>query len=379
MIALETQSTFCHTIDRMKKENNALLQGLLDSKKECLEYLSDCFASAIVECFQRMYKDCLSKPEYKSGKNILVLFQHQLAGVAGWNQSLVMDEYKMAMDKACCTYIPSLIRTTLIVYVKVHLLTNYSSIDIDKIKLRVPSAETFYHRCLIICASEIWRQPYLFYHKVRSIEQQHNLNEVESMAKKSIKNAIRVFIPIDQILSNIQMLSLATTSEVHCEEPSKSSDESEEEQQDDDDCESEADQEDYDSESKEDNDAGESEGDQEDDDEQVVQEPIIESEHEEDRIAVGENDDKEDENTSNIPSPSPSFKTVTFDEHAQAPDDTMCSVDKMFKEDVEPEPEPQHVTKKIILGSMLINKHNIKKRKMKLMKPVKLGKSDAFF
>ena len=188
-----------------KKGNNAVLQGLLDSKKEYVEYLNDCFVEPMIDCFQRMYNGCLSKPEYKNGKNILLLFQQQLSQVPAWNHSLIMDEYALVLKRSNCSYVPSLIRAILIVCVKVALMTNYSSVSMERIKLRVPAAEIFYHRCLIICASELWKQPYLLYHKVRSIEQQHNLNEIEGIVKKSIRNAIRFFTPIDQLLSNIQL------------------------------------------------------------------------------------------------------------------------------------------------------------------------------
>lgn len=384
MIALELHPTFCVTIDRMKKESNALLQGLLDSKKECYEYLSDCFTSAIVECFQRMYKECLNKPEYKNGKNILVLFQNQLAGVPGWNQSLIMDEYKTAMDRACCTYIPSLIRATLVFHVKVHLMTNYSSIDIDKIKLRVPSAENFYHRCLIICAGELWRQPYLLYHKVRSIEQQHNLNEVESIAKKSIKNAIRAFIPIDQLLSNIQLTALATkeTQEVVA-------DESEGDEATATESESASDESDHEEEEKKEESESES---SESEEEEVESEPdectindhqASESKSDSEYEHEATNEDEVLDTEELVHDEIPIVKTVTYDMENHVPDTAVCSVDKMHKDDdereVEPVPEPQNVTKKLILGSMLINKSGVKKNKIKKLKPLRIGKSDSFF
>lgn len=382
----------------MKKETNAMLQGLLDSKKECMEYLSDCFTSAIVECFQRMYKECLNKPEYKNGKNILVLFQNQLAAVPGWNQSMIMDEYQAAMDRSCCTYIPALIKATLVVHVKVHLMTNYSSIDIDKIKLRVPSAENFYHRCLIICASELWRQPYLLYHKVRSIEQQHNLNEVESIAKKSIKNAIRVFIPIDQLLSNIQLTSLERPPSPEPEpEPECDADnedeveepvEEEQSEEVDDDVESEKGG--FQEEQSDDEEAAE-EDEQDDEDAKTVEE--VQEEQSEDEVVVKdeqseddelhksadesekEDDIKQHEILEELP-----VKTVMFDTKKDIVDEpaTVCAVDKVYREEVEPETQDVS-TKKVVLGSMLINKNGLKKNKVKKLKPIKIGKSDSFF
>jgi hypothetical protein len=189
----------------MKKEDNAVLQGLLDVKKEYQDYLCDLFSDSIIECFQRTYKECITKPEVRNGKNVLVVFQQELGNVHSWNQATIMDEYDRARKRSNCKYTQSLIKATLVVYVKIMLMTNYTSVDFKKINIRVPAAEAFYHRCIIIAAAEIWKQPYLMYHKVRSIEQQHNLNEIETIVKKSIKNAVRVFLPMDQLFYSLEI------------------------------------------------------------------------------------------------------------------------------------------------------------------------------
>jgi hypothetical protein len=180
------------------------LQGLLDSKKEYMEHLCDTFAEPIVACIQRLYNESLEKPEGR-GKSVLAFFQEQLGTITEWNVSRIGDEYHVAKKRSGCNYINELIKAILVTYVKIAILSNASSTDSSKVKLRVPAAENFYHRCLIICAREVWKQPYLLYHRVRSIEIQRNLNELEAIARKAIKAAIRMYIPLDQLVRDIDL------------------------------------------------------------------------------------------------------------------------------------------------------------------------------
>lgn len=384
----------------MKKENNAVLQGLLDSKKEYVEYLNDCFTDSIIDCFQRMYKDCLAKPEFKTGgKNILVLFQQQLTTVPSWNQSLISDEYNNVLSRSNCNYIPALIKACLIVYVKISLMTHYSSIDIGKIKLRIPSAETFYHRCLIICAGELWKQPYLLYHKVRSIEQQHNLNEIDTIVKKAIKNALRMFVPIDQLLNNLEL------PQQESDDASPDADVSDTEDTEDEESIHETSEDDETSESQEATDVfsrQESVDEASEEDEEEV--PQREEDDDVEYEAPKKEEDTDDEHTASPDSENEeqivqeTVEQVYQDDNVleeKEHDDTLKQVFVSTEESVldtvhspfnvakvdeiepiEADPVPLVANnKKIVLGSMLINKDRLKKAKLLKVKK----HSDSFF
>jgi hypothetical protein len=195
------------------------LQGLLDTKKEYIQHLCDTLAEPMVLYFRRLYNDTMAKPEAR-GKSILTVFQEQLGGIASWSNTLVRDEFKVAQKRSGCKYIHDLIKAILVTNVKITLLSNSSKADCNKVKLRVPSAENFYHRCILICAREVWKQPYLLYHKVRSLELQQNINELESIARKAIKAAVRGYLPFDQLIHDIKLEDQKTDSET---EPSVAS------------------------------------------------------------------------------------------------------------------------------------------------------------
>jgi hypothetical protein len=203
-----------------------MLQGLLDSKKEYVQHLCDVFAEPMVGCFQRLYNECMTKPEAR-GKGILTVFQDQLSSIPSWNINLIKEEFGAAKQASMCSYISELIKAILVTYVKISILSNDSKIDTNSIQLRVPSGESFYHRCLIICARELWKQPYLLYHKVRSIEMQRNLNEVELLARKAIKSAIRLYIPLDQLVSSICLDTTAVSKKQQQQSSSESENEEE--------------------------------------------------------------------------------------------------------------------------------------------------------
>ena len=66
-----------------------------------------------------------------------------------------------------------LIKETIIVYIKIQIL----SYNIDKqIRLKRIYPESFIHRVLLLCAKEFIKKPHLFYHNIKPIEKQYNIN-----------------------------------------------------------------------------------------------------------------------------------------------------------------------------------------------------------
>jgi hypothetical protein len=374
----------------MKKSNASVLQGLLDSKKEYVEHLCDVFAEPMIACFQRVYQECINKPEARS-KGVLAVFQDQLGVIPSWNQTLIQEEFAAAKDRSGCTYITDLIRAILITYVKIAIVSNHSTLDSDSVKLRVPAGENFYHRCLVICARELWKQPYLLYHKVRSIELQQNMIEIESLARKAIRSAIRMYIPMDQLITSIQLQmpkepvqsddeeteteSESTESE---EEETETIQEEEEEPQE----ESESEEEPQEESETEEEPQEESETEEEDQPKpEIVEEPepeIVVQESEEE--VVHESDSETGSRLEVIPVDERKSVDIDPDLHVHDHDDDIVSLRKTT-EDVPVVTEENEVVnepskKKILFGSMLLNKDHMRKHKLKHLK---VKKTDSFF
>jgi hypothetical protein len=333
------------------------LQGLLDSKKEYVEHLCDMLAEPMVACFQRVYKGAMERPDARN-KSILVVFQEELGKVTAWNQVTISEEFAAARKKSGCKYVADLVKAVLVTYVKISIISNTANADTSRVKLRVPTAENFYHKCIVLFAREIWKQPYLFYHKVANIEAQHNLTEVENIARKVVKAAVRSFLPMDQLIRDINLGGSGGDHE-SVDDVASAEEESEETEQG----------------SEEEDDEEERVSDDETSEYEEVTEPVhVEEEPE---TTVVEEDDAEQSSEKEI--------DIVDENHAICYDDKELKdveiVSHVSHEDydddaAEPhEPEDAEAPKKrIIFGSMLINKG-----RNKLIKPKKKAVPDAFF
>jgi len=192
---------------------------LREQKEEYLEHLFDVMYEPCIKVYNEMYEDVLSSKECNS-KNVLKLFQRELAKIPEWNQIQVAKIYNNMIQQSKCNYFPKLLKTVYILTIKIILL-GLPEEKRSKIKLKVPSSESFIHRCLIHMARDLWKRPYLFYHLARSIERQNNLYNCEVILKKKIKAVLRETIPMDWVVNNF--------AEIMNEEQSKEESEPEEE------------------------------------------------------------------------------------------------------------------------------------------------------
>lgn len=361
------------------------LQGLLDSKKEYIDHLCDMLSEPMVACFQRMYKHALEKPDAHR-KSVLVVFQEELGSVATWNQTTVTEEFAVARKKSGCKYVADLVKAILVTYVKISIISNTASADTSRVKLRIPLAENFYHKCIVLFAREIWKQPYLFYHKVANIEAQHNLTEVESIARKVVKTAIRSFVPMDQLVRDINLHDSPVVVQQTPDDPESDSD-------------SDASDEQGSSQASEGSESEEEQIVEEESDEVSEYEEVVETQDENAGCEV----EKSQEDLSEEGIDEEEAQEAVVDEEVQKeinidePIPSLCYDDKDIKDidirshisqesDEDNEEEANVATnsdkgddapkKKIILGSMLINKGRHKLIKPLKKKPVS---GDAFF
>lgn len=188
------------------KQKNVQLEALIDSKKEYLDHLFDLMTEPIVVTFQDMYQHCLESPETRK-KGILTAFQDALVSVSAWNHHLIQEHYQKIVAHTGCKYIPELVRALISVQVKINLIANTLSTS-SNIKLRIPNAENFVHRCYVDVARAVWKRPYLLYHNVRSVEKQQNLLDLEKIIHQSIRTTIRGYVPMEQLIAQSQMMDI---------------------------------------------------------------------------------------------------------------------------------------------------------------------------
>ena len=149
-----------------------------------------------------MYEGILSL--YTSAKNArkdvpMKMFQLVLSKVPEWNQHTITTEYNRIITKTNCEWINELITAVFISHAKI-----LSSIKTKKktktLNLKIPNGDYFIHKAYIECARQFWKNPYLLYDEVNSIEYQRKLRDSEQIIEQCVEETIRKLLPIRNIL-----------------------------------------------------------------------------------------------------------------------------------------------------------------------------------
>ena len=278
-----------------KNKGQAKSQALLDTKEEYMTHLGDLLSDALTIEIKEIYKLA------KESSSVLKTFQDGLAATGTWNALQINELYDRVHSQSKCEYFQDLIKSILIVYVKIHMMSHGVE-DSKGIKMRVPSNSDFVHRCLVSCARSIWKRPYLFYHNVPSIERRTNMNEVDAIIRKCFSGVVRSFLPFDELLHK----SALTTSDP---EPAPSlsaaadakAEEGEDDEEDDD--EEDEEEEDEDDEDEEEEDEEEEDDDEEDDDEDNDDDDDDDDEEDDDDEDDDDEDDDDDDEDETPPTP----------------------------------------------------------------------------
>ena len=173
------------------------MNGLVDTKNEYIEHLQDILSIPIAKKIYNIYNECIDN------KKSLKEFQTELVAIKKWNNNTVKEEYKNILKETKCKYFDNLIKIIIITSVKIKI---YEYKDyFDNIKIKIPEPEDFVHKCYINISLYCWKNAYLFNKKnIRDSELQNNLNIIEENIRYIIKKTFRDFIPINDILEQIQ-------------------------------------------------------------------------------------------------------------------------------------------------------------------------------
>jgi hypothetical protein len=199
------------------------MEALIERKNEFTSHLIE----LIKETITKYFIDSYNQLNEKNQGNILSKFQNVLVTIPEWNQLQVENIYNEIKKKTKCKYLEDLIKETIIVYIKIQILSYNIN---NELRLKRIYPESFIHRVILLSAKEFIKKPYLFYHNVKPIERQYNLNKVEEIVELSIINGIRSFIPIEQIIDVVKNQNIKENNDdEETEEESESEEETEEE------------------------------------------------------------------------------------------------------------------------------------------------------
>ena len=177
---------------------------LTEQRKTYTQLLCDVLVKPMLTFYQSMYNDVAAshvKGEVLVGKKegVLVAFQRTLSSVPLWNQVMVQETFSKFMQDAQCAYFGDLLKATFKVHVQFMMMTSQKRIP--KMHLKVPSCDTFVHRCLIELARCLYTSPQLMYHGLRPVERQVQWVTCEKLARKCVASVLRHTLPLESILS----------------------------------------------------------------------------------------------------------------------------------------------------------------------------------
>jgi len=205
------------------KKAAAELQLWMENKKDYTNHLNELLVPSIMNELDAIYQSFMAKPD------VLRLFQNALNKFPEWSTQEKKEVYARFCSKSKCSYFPDLVKGLIITNIKIHCISD----DLKEIQIKVPSPEKFIHACLVNAARKIWKQPYLFYHKIRTIERQYNMNLLEEICKDSIDGALRSCMPIDDLLKTFKDVKVANANEADEEEEEEATSEEEDDSEDD--------------------------------------------------------------------------------------------------------------------------------------------------
>ena len=276
------------------------MEGLIDTRDEYIEHIQDILSVAISKRIYAIYTEIMDEKKGLKG------FQNELYSIRKWNNNIVSDEYKKIVKYTKCKYLANLIKIIIITTIKIKIY-EYRE-QFDNIKIKIPNAEDFVHKCYINAASFSWKNAYLYNrNNIKDAEYQNNLNIIEENIRAIVKKTFRDFIPFDEIFKQIEdnlsdnvhqykdtdARSVDVEITKNKKKPSTVTKESEEDEADEEESEAdeadEADEEEEESEAEDD----EAEEDEADDDEESEEEAEEEDADEEAKDEEAEEDDNE--------------------------------------------------------------------------------------
>jgi hypothetical protein len=286
----------------------AELNLLLENKKELISHLNDILTESILLECQKIYDQTRKELSMNdSNAKLLKKYQEQLTLIPEWSKQEKNLLYVNIVKRTGISYLGELIKAIIVNQIKIIIKTENPSLEIPKIKFYIPSAENFVHMCLITVARVIWKQTYLMYHNVRSVERQHNMSQLEGLIHTSMHTVIRTYIPLDVLFKYIKEntasnIEQESDEEITIEEEDDGEeieiDEGEEDEEDEEDEDEDETELDDDDEVEEDDDDEVEEDDDdevEDDDEVDNEDEDEENEEDDENVEDDEEEDEDDE------------------------------------------------------------------------------------
>jgi hypothetical protein len=167
------------------------LSLLTEAKTEYTNTLISTMTPVMFGTFKKIYEEAA---RISRGKKTLMQFQQLLKNVQEWSNTTIKDSTD-AIERSC-SWFNELVTAVFVSYVKILSAVRING-DQRKIKIKLPTLNSFVHKCYVESAKNIYRDPYIFQKADTEEELEDVVNE---RIGDSINTTIKEMLPLKQIL-----------------------------------------------------------------------------------------------------------------------------------------------------------------------------------
>lgn len=160
---------------------------LVDAKREYQAQLCQCLTPTVLSVFEQMWDACAKD------KKPLITFMTKLKGVPDVNNSIIQGWTQKVTER--CPFFSELLAAVFVSYTKVLTSVRLGNVK-PRIRLKVPSDETFVHSVMTDYAHELYDDPYL----QQRTDNKSRGAKVE-LVHKAIETNVRNLLPVRDILN----------------------------------------------------------------------------------------------------------------------------------------------------------------------------------
>src|SRR6056300_184234 len=133
------------------------MEVLVDAKKEYLNQLAIIMVPFMIETFQEVYNESISRSK---NKKVLAMNQLLLKDVKVWNDNII-KQHTVEINNSC-SWFNELVAAVFVSHVKI-LSSVKLSAESNKISVKLPTNERFIHACYVAAAKELYKDPYIYH------------------------------------------------------------------------------------------------------------------------------------------------------------------------------------------------------------------------
>jgi hypothetical protein len=167
------------------------MEVLVDAKKEYLNQLAIIMVPFMIETFQDVYNESVSRSK---NKKVLAMNQLLLKDVKVWNDNIIKQHTDEIINS--CSWFNELVAAVFVSHVKILSAVKLSA-ESNKISVKLPTNERFIHACYVAAAKELYKDPYIYHEEADEFARDEKLFERFNVC---ISATVKELIPIQDIL-----------------------------------------------------------------------------------------------------------------------------------------------------------------------------------